>query len=115
MGSAYYSAYADVNIWSGNKKEKSCWRDMRRIGEIREKVGEETGEKMGGKMGEERCEDERETAINRIRSPRQNAQRDENNLLKYFKSPHLSVWLQWSQIRDPWLWRGETFRALVKS
>jgi len=51
------------------------------------------GEKMGGKMGEERCEGERETAIYRIRSPRQNAQRDENNFLKYFKSPHLSVWL----------------------
>jgi hypothetical protein len=64
-----------------NEKERSCWRDGRGIGEI------------GEKMGEERCEGERETAIYRIRSPRQNEQRDENDLLKYFKSPQLSVWL----------------------
>jgi hypothetical protein len=101
------SACGDVNIWSGNEKERSCWRDGRGIREIEEKVGEKMaekmgeklgekmgeklsekmGEKMGGKVEEERCEGERE------RSPRQNAQRDENNLLKYFKSPHLSVWL----------------------
>ena len=48
------SACADVNIWSGAEKERSCWRDGRGIGEI--------GEKMGEKMGEERCEGERETA-----------------------------------------------------
>ena len=52
------SACADVNIWSGTEKERSCWRDGRGIGEI----GEKMGEKMGGKMGEERCEGERETA-----------------------------------------------------
>jgi hypothetical protein len=52
------SACADVNIWSENEKERSCWRDGRGIGEI----GEKMGEKMGGKMGEERCEGEKETA-----------------------------------------------------
>jgi hypothetical protein len=60
------SAYTDVNIWSGNEKERSCWRDGRGIGEIGEKISKTTsgkiGEKMGGKMGEERCEGERETA-----------------------------------------------------
>src|SRR5271155_1720122 len=39
------SACADVNIWSGNEKERSCWKDGRGIGEIREKMGE----KIGGK------------------------------------------------------------------
>src|SRR5580700_5748066 len=39
-------ACADVNIWSGNEKEKSCWRD---------------GRGGGRKMGEERCESKRET------------------------------------------------------
>jgi hypothetical protein len=56
---------------------------------VGEKMSEKMGEKMGGKVEEERCEGEREAATHRIRSPRQNAQRDE----KYFKSPHLSVWL----------------------
>jgi hypothetical protein len=54
----------------------------REIGEkMGEKMGGEMGGKMGGKMGEEKCEGERETATHRIRSPRQNAQREENNLL----------------------------------
>ena len=52
------SACADVDIWSGNEKERSCWRDGRGIGEI----GEKMGGIMGGKMGEERCEGKRETA-----------------------------------------------------
>ena len=60
------SACADVNIWSRNEKERSCWRDGRGIGEIGEKMGEKVdekmGEKMGGKMGEETCEGKRETA-----------------------------------------------------
>jgi len=64
------SVCADTNIWSGNKKEWSCWRDGRGIGEtgekigkkIGEKMGEKMGEKIGGKMGEERYEGERETA-----------------------------------------------------
>jgi hypothetical protein len=60
------SACADVNIWSGTEKERSCWRDGRGIGEIGEKMGEKMGEKrggkMGGKIGEERREGERETA-----------------------------------------------------
>ena len=54
---------------------------------------------MGEEMGGGRCEGERETTINRIRSARQNAQRDENNLLKYFKSPQSVggvVNVQWS-------------------
>src|SRR5271155_1763833 len=50
------SACADVNIWSGNEKERPCWRDGRGIREIREKMGEKIGRKMGeeigGKMGE---------------------------------------------------------------
>jgi hypothetical protein len=56
-------------------------------GEVRE------GSEMGEKMGEEKMRRRRETAIFRICSPRQNAQKGENNLLKYFKSPHLSVWV----------------------
>ena len=40
------SAYADVDIWSSNEKERSCWRDGRGIREIREKMSK----KMGGKM-----------------------------------------------------------------
>ena len=84
-------AYADVNIWSGTEKERSCWRDGRGI----EEVGEKVGEKMGGKMGEERCEGERETA-------------------QVSSSVSVVVNVQWSQIRDPWL-GGASFRALVKS
>jgi hypothetical protein len=71
------SAYADVNIWSGTEKERSCWRDGRGIGEI----GEKMGEKMGGKMGGERCEGERETA-------------------QVSSSVGVVVNVQWSQIRD---------------
>jgi hypothetical protein len=72
------SACADVNIWSGNEKERSCWRDGRGIRQIEEKISEKIGEKMGekmgekidekmvgkmgGKMGQKRCEGERETA-----------------------------------------------------
>jgi hypothetical protein len=48
-----------------------------------EKMGKKMREKMREKMGGERCKGERETAIYRIRSPRQNAQGDENNVLKY--------------------------------
>jgi hypothetical protein len=44
------------------------------------------GEKMGGKMGEERCEGEREAA--------------------QASSVGVVVNVQWSQIRDPWLWVG---------
>ena len=50
------------------------------------------GEKMGGKMGEERCEGEREAA-------------------EVSSSVGVVVNVQWSQIRDPWLWGGITFRA----
>ena len=43
-----------------------------------EKIGEEMCEKigknMGKKMEEKRCEGKRETAIYRVRSPRQNAE-----------------------------------------
>jgi hypothetical protein len=70
------SACADVNIWTGNEKERSCWRDGRGIGEI----GERVGEKMGGKMGEERCEGEREAA-------------------QVSSSVGVVVNVQWSQIR----------------
>jgi hypothetical protein len=85
------SACADVNIWSGTEKERSCWRDGRGIGEIGEKMGKKMGKKMGEKMGEkigekmerkigeERCEDERETT--------------------QVSSSVVNV--QWSQIRDP--------------
>ena len=54
-------------------------------GELGERfeMGSDIGEKMGEKMGEERRAGERETAISRIRSPRQNAQGDENNFSKY--------------------------------
>ena len=51
------SVCADVNILGRNKKERSCWRDGRGIGEI----GDKMGEKMGREMGEERCEGEMET------------------------------------------------------
>jgi hypothetical protein len=80
-----------------------------RIGEIREKIGkkigenigeemgEKMGEKMGGKTGEEGCKAERETA--RVSLP-----------------VGVVANIQWSQIRDPWLWGGETpFGPLVKS
>ena len=55
-------------------------------------MGEKMGEKMGGKMGEERCEGERETA-------------------QVSSSVGVVVNVQWSQIRDPWLLGGDTFRA----
>jgi len=63
-----------------------------------EKVGEKMGEKMGGKMGEERCEGESETA-------------------QVSSSVGVLVNVQWSQIRDPWLWGrgGPPFGPLVKS
>jgi hypothetical protein len=80
------SACADVNVWSENEKERSCWRDGRGI----EEVGEKMGEKMGGKMGEERCEGDRETAQ---------------------VSSSVVVNVQWSQIRAPWLLGGDAFRA----
>src|SRR2546423_1270691 len=101
------SACADVNIWSGNEKERSCWRDGRGIGEIGEKMGEKMGKKMGekmgekmggkmgGKMGEERCEGEREKA-------------------QVSSSVGMVVNVQTSQIRDPWL-EGTPFGPLVKS
>ena len=54
------------------------------------------GEKMGGKMGEERCEGERETA-------------------QVSSSVGVVVNVQWSQIRDPWLFGGTPFGPLVKS
>jgi hypothetical protein len=92
------SACADVNIWSGNEKERSCWRDRRGIREIGEKMGEKMGKKMGGKMGrkmgEERCKGERETA-------------------QVSSSVGVVVNVQWSQIRDPWL-GGTPVGALVK-
>jgi hypothetical protein len=50
------------------------------------------GEKMGGKMGEERCEGDRETA-------------------QVSSSVGVVVNVQWSQIRAPWLWGGDAFRA----
>jgi hypothetical protein len=62
-----------------NEKERSCRRDGRGIGEI--------GGKMGGKIGEERCEGERETA-------------------QVSSSVGVVVNVQWSQIRDPWLFGG---------
>ena len=46
------SVCTDINIWSGNKKERSCWRYGRGIGEIGEKIGKKIGEKTGKKMGE---------------------------------------------------------------
>ena len=49
------------------------------------KMGEKMSEKMRGKMGEERCEGERETA-------------------QVSSSVGVVVNVQWSQIRDPWLW-----------
>jgi hypothetical protein len=81
------SACADVNIWSGNEKERSYWGDGRGIGEIGEKMGEKMGEKIGGKMGEERREGEREMA-------------------QVSSSVGMIVNVQWSQIRDPWLGGG---------
>jgi hypothetical protein len=54
------------------------------------------GEEMGGKMGEERCEGDRETA-------------------QVSSSIGVVVNVQWSQIRDPWLFGGDAFRPLVKS
>jgi hypothetical protein len=90
------SAHADVNIWSGAEKERSCWRDGRGIGEIGEKMGEKMGEKIGGKMGEERREGEREMA-------------------QVSSSVGMIVNVQWSQIRDPWLGGGTPFGPLVKS
>jgi hypothetical protein len=93
------SAYADVNIWSGNEKERSCWRDGRGIGGIGEKMGEKMGKKMGkkmeGKMGEERCEGERETA-------------------QVSSSVGVVTNVQRSQFRDPWL-GGIPFGPFVKS
>jgi hypothetical protein len=50
-------------------------------------MGEKMGEKMGGKMGEERCEGDRETA-------------------QVSSSVGVVVNVQWSQIRDPWLFGG---------
>ena len=55
---------------------------MRRLGE---KIGEKMGEKMGGNMGEERCEGKREMAL-------------------VSSSVGVVVNIQWSRIRDPWLW-----------
>jgi hypothetical protein len=78
------SACAGVNIWSGNEKERSCWRDGRGIGEI----GERVGERMRGKMREERCEGERAAQVS--------------------SSVGVVVNVQWSQIR------GTPFRPLVK-
>jgi hypothetical protein len=72
------STCVDVNIWSRNEEKKGL------AGEMREGIGE-IGEKMGEKMGEEGCEGERETA--RVSS-----------------SVGVVVNVQWSQIRDPWLW-----------
>jgi hypothetical protein len=37
-------------------------------------MGEKMGKKMSKKIGEKRCEGKKETAIYRVRSPRQNAQ-----------------------------------------
>jgi hypothetical protein len=48
------SVCADINIWSGNKKERSCWRDGRGIGEVGKKIGKKIDEKMGKKMGGKR-------------------------------------------------------------
>lgn len=41
-----------------------------------EGMGEKMSEKMGEKMGEKICEGKRETAIYRVRSPRQTAEND---------------------------------------
>ena len=50
------SACADGDIWSGNEKERSCWKDGRGIGDTgektSEKMSEKIGDKVGGKMGE---------------------------------------------------------------
>jgi len=43
---------------------------------ISERMGERRGERMGEKMGEKRYEGKRETAIYRVRSPRQTAEND---------------------------------------
>jgi hypothetical protein len=87
------------NIWSGNEKERSYWRDktgIEKIGEkIDEKMGKKMGGKIGGKMGEERCEGERETA-------------------QFSSSVGVVVNVQRSQIRDPWL-GGTPFGPLVKN
>jgi hypothetical protein len=76
-----------MNIWSGNKKERSCWRDGRGIREIGEKMSKKMDEKMGRKMGEERCEGERKTA-------------------QVSSSVSMVVNIKWSQIRDPWRFGG---------